>query len=133
VNPEAEALATRAYQTRRAGDSAASIALYREASQAFAASNEPLREAHTIRHAADLLRESGDLEESQTCYERAVALYETHAARSDLDFANALRGYALVQDLLGQDARPTWSHARELYVLANVEAGVAECDRRLRG
>jgi tetratricopeptide (TPR) repeat protein len=94
---------------------------------------DPLRLAHTVRHAGDILRESGQLEPAGRRYREALEIYRAHADTPPLDLANALRGYAFLQEEIGenQEAVVLWREARELYAAANVQAGVDEGDRRI--
>jgi tetratricopeptide (TPR) repeat protein len=131
VNAEADSLTAQAYNARRNGDVERSIDAYRRAAELFADDGYPLREAHALRHVGDILRGQSKLEEALPYYERALALYETHSERADLDRGNALRGYALLIELLGRDAHPIWVQTREIYSAVGVEAGIAECDRHL--
>jgi hypothetical protein len=50
-----------------------------------------------------------------------------------LHLANTLRGFAFVNESAAKmDASKTlWQEARELYANCNVEAGVAECNKKL--
>jgi len=97
----------------RAGDARNSYA------RAAALSREgraPLLQAHALRHLSDLDRQADHLEQALAHAEQAAALYRANAQGTSPD--------------TGQ-ARDAWSAARELYALAGVADGVAECERRL--
>lgn len=93
----------------------------------------PLKLAHTVRHIADIHRHEGRTEPAESSYQEALAIYRAHAETSPLDLANALRGFALLKETSGdpQSARRLWEEAGKLYASANVEAGVAESERRV--
>ncbi len=63
----------------------------------------------------------------------AHTVYRAHPETPPLDLANAIRGYALLQEEIGekQEALALWREARELYAAVNVRAGVDEGDRRI--
>lgn len=119
-------LRERAEEQRRNGDRETAIATYIEAVAALRICDAPLKLAHTIRHLADLYRETGRRDESAKCYEEALAIYRGRDDTPRLDLANAIRGYAALTD----DAA-LWREALELYRETGVEAGVAEASRRL--
>ena len=89
--------------------------------------------AHTARHPGDVYRENGHSELARPCYEEALALYRAHPEAAPLDVANAIRSMAVLKH--DSDERPAaralWIEARELYAAEGIDAGVAECDRRL--
>jgi tetratricopeptide (TPR) repeat protein len=102
---------------RDQGDIEASIQHYQQAASIYRALDNPLRLAHTIRHVADMLRESGQPNAALPCFEEALAIYRSHPARGTLDLANALRGYALLQTDFGKipAAIELWKEAGTLY------------------
>ena len=132
MNVQAEALRARAYDARRNGDTAGSIDAYQRAADLFANNGDPLREAHALRHIGDILRGESKIDEASSYYERAIALYEEHPERTDLDYANAFRGYALLLERLTRNAAAVWLRARILYEAAGVQAGVTECDEHIQ-
>jgi len=111
----------------------AAIAHYEEGAAILRTLNEPLRLAHTIRHVGDIQRGQGRLQVALPLYEEALAIYRAQEAADALDVANALRGFALLHEALGNGAMASslWWEARELYLLVDVEAGVKEADRRI--
>ncbi len=96
-------------------------------------SGAPLLQAHALRHLSDLDRQADHLEQALAHAEQAGALYGANGQGVSLDMANALRLKALALDGLrrSEPARAAWEAARDLYAGADVEAGVAECERRL--
>jgi tetratricopeptide (TPR) repeat protein len=107
---------------------------YLHAAKIYRSTSDPLRLAHTIRHVGDILRKHGGLEDAKPCYEEAVALYRQHSESSKLDVANALRGFALLSEDLGDitRAKSLWQDARHLYEAVHVQAGIEESDEHLR-
>ena len=110
------------------------IAHYEQAAEIYRANSDALRLAHTIRHVADILRGSARQAEALPLYEEAMQIYRAHPASPPLDVANALRGFALLKDDLGdrEDGRSLWLEARKLYAAVQVQAGVEECESRLK-
>ena len=89
--------------------------------------------SHVLRHVADVERELGLLALATTHYREVIEAYRSHPASEPLDMGNALRGFALLQEALGErgEAEEFWAHARSLYHRAGVREGVEECDRRM--
>lgn len=106
-------------------------AIYRLADHRTA--DVPLKLAHTVRHIADIHRHEGRTEPAESSYQEALAIYRAHAETPPLDLANALRGFALLKETAAdpQTAKSLWEEAGKLYASVNVEAGVAESERRL--
>ncbi len=115
---------------RDAGNNGAAIEPQEEAVKLCREEGDALLLAHTVRHLGDVLRHEKRLEEAERCYDEAIAIYRREDAES-LDFANALRPMALLQEDMGRDARELWREARDLYERAGVEAGVKEAERHL--
>ncbi|HKS21176.1 MAG TPA: tetratricopeptide repeat protein [Thermoanaerobaculia bacterium] len=111
----------------------AGAAAYEEAVAALRTSGPPLKLAHTVRHLADIYRRAGDQGRAERCYDESLDLYRSHPEARPLDFANALRGAALLQELIGkpQQAAQLWRQAEALYRETNVDAGVEEATRHL--
>jgi tetratricopeptide (TPR) repeat protein len=111
----------------------AALLHYGEAAAVYRKLDEPLRLAHTVRHIGDILRGDGQLQPAGPHFREALEIYRAHPETPPLDLANALRGYALLQEELGekQEAVALWREARELYAAVNVQAGVDEGDRRI--
>ena len=88
---------------------------------------------HTIRHAADILREQSKRDESALLYAEALEIYRNHEETPSLDLANAIRGYALLKEDQKdrEQAICLWHEAGKLYELTGIEAGVAESRKRI--
>ena len=114
-------------ESKRGTDPAGARAAYEEAVALLRGSDDPLRFAHTLRHLGDVCHEQGDNAAAAPCYDEALAVYRANAASArPLDIANAIRSSAVLK----QDPA-LWAEALELYRAEGVEAGVAECTRRL--
>lgn len=109
------------------------LRLYLEASTLYRTAKAWLKLAHTVRHIADICQDQGLLKIAEPAYQEAMEIYRAHTDTPPLDLANALRGFALLKETLGdkQTARSLWEEAGKLYASVNVEAGVAESERRL--
>jgi len=114
-------------------ETAPALLHYKEAAAVYRRLDEPLRLAHTVRHVGDILRGDGQLEPAGPCYREALEIYRAHPETPSLDLANAIRGFALLQEEIGenQEAVALWREAHELYAAVNVQAGVDEGDRRI--
>ena len=125
----ARQLVERARAIRRAGDSAASLTLYRQATTAFG--EDPSGRAHCLRHIGDLERELGRPAEAREALHEAESLYRT-SVNDVLSLANTLRLLAILDG-----DRAMWQDARSLYQKAGIETGLdlraafAECDKHL--
>ena len=106
---------------------------YRKASELYRGLKNLLKTAHTMRHAADILREQNRLDESARLYAEVLEIYRGHQETPPLDLANAIRGFALLKE--GQEDRAQaaclWQEAGKLYELTGIEAGVVESRRRI--
>jgi tetratricopeptide (TPR) repeat protein len=111
----------------------AARAHYEEAVVILRTLDDPLRLAHTIRHVGDILFDQGRFQPAIPYYEESLAIYRAHAASPSLDVANAVAGYARLQERLGNPAAaiPLWREARTHYSSEKIRAGVDEADRRL--
>lgn len=107
--------------------------LYEESVENYRALNDALKFAHALRHVADILRHMGRLPSAATAYVEALRIYHDHEDTRLLDLANAMRGFALLKEALGEnaEARALWEKAGSLYAEVNVESGVAESARRV--
>jgi tetratricopeptide (TPR) repeat protein len=96
-------------------------------------SGDPLRLAHAVRHLGDAYVHAGQLPQAAGSYAEALAIYRSDPATAPLDLANAIRGFAVLQDEVGaiEDALRLWHEAHDLYRTVNVPAGVAESAARL--
>lgn len=81
-----------------------------------------------------MARESGDLDSAESGYREALALLRRDRAAGTPTLANTLRPMALLfeaRDLRSQ-ARALWEEARDLYMAADIDDGIAECDAAIR-
>jgi tetratricopeptide (TPR) repeat protein len=122
-----------AYVERNLQDLNASLKLYRQASRVYRDLGNPLKVAHTMRHAADILREQKRQDEATPLYAETLEIYRKHKDTPPLDLANAIRGFALLKEDVGDrtEALSLWGEARDLYQLTGIEAGVLESSRRI--
>ena len=89
--------------------------------------------AGSLRHVSELLVELERAAEAAPLIEESLRIVRADPDASQLLLANTVRVAARVQAGLSQleAARALWSEARALYLACEIEAGVAECDRRL--
>ena len=122
-----------AYVERNVRDQESSQEHYRQAGEIYRSLGNPLKTANTIRHAADLLREQKRLDEAEVLYVESLEIYRRQKDTPPLDLANAIRGFALLKEDVGdrKEALSLWLEARDLYQLTGIEAGVSESDRRI--
>ena len=120
-----------AYVDRNLRDLEAARGHYLQASEIYRGLGNPNKTAHTMRHAADILREQRKLDRAEPLYVEALAIYRSLKQTSPLDLANAIRGFALLKTDSGdrQHALALWQEARELYLETGIEAGVTESAR----
>ena len=122
-----------AYVDRTLGDRETSQQHYRKASEIYRDIDNPLKTAHTIRHAADILREQSKREEAGLLYAEALEIYRNHQETPPLDLANAIRGFALLKEDQKDrnQAVCLWQEAGKLYELTGIAEGVGEAKRRI--
>jgi uncharacterized protein HemY len=122
-----------AYVDRSLGDWETSRQHYGKASEIYRAIHNPLKTAHTIRHAADILREQSKPEEAALLYAEALEIYREHQQTSPLDLANAIRGLALLKEDQKDrnEAVCLWQEAGKLYASTGIAEGVGEAKRRI--
>lgn len=129
----AEALAGLGQIERDRNELQTALQYYTDAANLYREYSQGMAQARAIRHAADIESELGDTVESARHYEEAVAIYRSDPSTAPLDLANALRGWALLQQQAGakDGALELWEEARRLYAAAQVDVAVAECSRRV--
>ena len=127
------ALGKLGHAEEEAGRDDDALACYEEAVAVARRAGHPLPLAHAVRHLGDLHRKAGRLAEAEACYTEALALYGGQDDPPVLDYANALRPMAILNETLGRtdNARILWRRARELYAAIPVEEGVAESTEHL--
>jgi len=128
-----EMLMQRAKEERRQGQVAAAEASYAEAASVAGTEALPHLRAHALRHVAELAAEQGAGDRALKAAQEAVEIYAADAGTHRLNLANARRVRALAFAALRRTAESAddWRAARELYEELGIEAGVAECERRL--
>lgn len=129
----AQALAALGQIEHDFGNHAAALKNYEEAATIYRAKKNSHRLAHTIRHVADIHRRQKRTVLAEPCYREALELYRREPTTPPFDLANALRGFALLKEDVGQplEAKPLWEEARGLYAAGDVKEGVTESSRRL--
>lgn len=87
--------------------------------------------AHAYRHLADIYLDGDHLEKANTCYQKAIEIFENPSHQSSLYLANASRGLALlkIKQKKMQEALAIWEHARKLYKSNRISKGVEECNQ----
>ena len=130
----ARALADLGQIERDLGHNDAALRHYEEAVAFYRARGNPLKLAHTIRHVADIQRHEGNQQLAESCYGEALRIYRDHPETPPLDLANALRGWALLKEAVGEipEARAQWQESGKIYAELQIEAGVAESQRRMQ-
>jgi tetratricopeptide (TPR) repeat protein len=120
---------------RRKRDLAAARKYYEEASSLLANSADRIKFAHTVRHLGDVYVDVQNWEGAERCYVEALGIYRSQPAARVLDFANALRAYAVLKDKTGRenDSRSLWAEAGRLYKDVGIQAGIEECNRHTGG
>ena len=133
----AEGLCGLAQAERDIGNPEAASHHYANAAVLYRQVGPPARLAYAIRHEADVLREMCHPAEVGPLYLEAAGIYRQLGEKATLDLANTLtntlRGLALVNESAARmDAsKALWQKARELYAKCNVQAGIAECNKKL--
>ena len=129
----AEALCGLAQAERDIGNREAARHHYASAAVLYRQIGPPERLAYALRHEADVLREECRPEEAEPLYLEAASIYRQQGEDAELDLANTLRGLALITESSAKPdaSRSLWQEARQLYAKCNVEAGVAQCDKKL--
>lgn len=89
--------------------------------------------AYVLRHEADILRGTSKIAEAEPLYLEAEQIYRQSGEEATLALANTLRGLALLNEARAntEASKALWEEARALYARCNVEAGVAECSKKL--
>jgi len=89
--------------------------------------------AHTVRHLGDVYVQLENWSGAEGCYAEALEIYRSHPAERELDFANALRAFAVLKDRTGRqdESLGLWEEAGRLYRAQGIQAGVEECDRHV--
>lgn len=91
-------------------------------------SKDSTKIAHSMRHLADLYLEINQLADAEVYYNKVLHIYESLKDVSHQDFANALRGYALLHEKQNKIAKAIslWEQITELYRKRNFAFGEQE-------
>ena len=119
-----------ARQKQRDGQETGAELVYAEAAELARSKGDRTALAYALRHMSDLARARGAFSKAWHDASEAAALYRQSSDK--LGLANATRLQAL-SAADPNDARAFWQQARDLYSHLGVEAGVAECESRLKG
>ena len=94
----------------------------------YAQAGLPAKVAHATRHLADLQRELGLGTEAVQNYRAAILIYRTQQNTEPGTLANALRGFGLALELVGDrgEAKTVWQETRDLYSAYGLQTGVEE-------
>jgi len=130
---QTEGLIAQAKQQRDLGNRSGSLDLYREAAVQARALSDNVLLAHILRHVGELATQLDLLDEAEQAIAEAAALYATLEPPDTLSQANTHRLAALLAVKLNRTAQAVihWQAARTRYAALDIDAGVAECDRRL--
>ncbi|OJJ16125.1 hypothetical protein BKI52_35755 [marine bacterium AO1-C] len=109
------------------------LLMYNKALGEFRKISDNVKVTHTVRHIADLHQALGQHHIAEENYQMVLTSYRKSEETAGLDLANALRGFALLQEGLGNNtaAKNAWTEARAIYLSADIQAGVEECDGHL--
>jgi hypothetical protein len=129
-----ETLVELAKSERRAGRLKECSDVYGQAADAFDFAGELMHGAHAKRHAAEVLLQTGDAAGACAGILAVLGFYRGREV-GRLEMANTLPVAGLAEEGRGglDAARAFWGEARELYLAEGIDAGVAECQRRLQG
>jgi tetratricopeptide (TPR) repeat protein len=109
---------------------------YQEAAGIYRDYRSPLSAlllAHALRHIGDIHQQAARPGPAEPFYRESLEIYRREKGTQPLDFANAIRGMAIVQGELDnvEPAKLLWQEARALYESEQIPAGIEECDQRL--
>jgi tetratricopeptide (TPR) repeat protein len=117
---------------RRQRDLPAAQKYYEEAVALLRNSPDTLKFAHTVRHLGDVYVELRDWFRAERCFIEALKIYRSQPSSRVLDFANAIRSYAVLKDKSGKqnESGKLWAEAGRLYEAEGIQPGIEECHRR---
>jgi tetratricopeptide (TPR) repeat protein len=83
-----------------------------------------------VRHLGDVYVELQNWPGAESCFIEALNIYRRQPSFHALDFANAIRGYAVLKDKSGRldEARELWAEAGRMYQALEIMDGVKECN-----
>ncbi|MDW3197407.1 MAG: tetratricopeptide repeat protein [Cytophagales bacterium] len=108
--------------------------LYQKALTHFQSEKRSLKQAHTLRHLAEMEDELGHVDIAQNYLEQCQSIYAGLPQTSPMDLANFYRVYALFLEknqATEPKAHALWVQARDIYSEYGIEEGVKECDDHL--
>jgi len=116
---------------RRANDLRAAKKSYEEAVALLRNSPDKLKFAHAVRHLGDVYVQLQDWSRAEPCFVEALNIYRSQPEARVLDFANAIRGFAVLKDKTGkpEESSGLWAEAGRMYQAEGVQAGIEECSR----
>lgn len=90
--------------------------------------------AHTLRHLGDMHLQQSRPDAAEPYYEEAMAIYRADPDTGKLNLANALLGYSRLRRVRGdiEGSHMLLKEARAIYAELQIDAGVEDCDRRLK-
>jgi len=93
-------------------------------------STDKMKFAHTVRHLGDVHVELRNWPSAEPCFVEALNIYRSQPSSHVLDFANAIRAYAVLKDRSGRpdESRELWAEAGRMYRALGILAGVEECN-----
>ena len=93
------------------------IGTYTEAAALYRQLAMPLDQAWCIRHIGIVREYQERLEDAESSYDKALALYREHAVGNSLDYANAVRYPAVIKNRLGkrEESRRLWEETHDRY------------------
>jgi tetratricopeptide (TPR) repeat protein len=115
---------------RRTRDLAAAQKYYEKATALLRNSTNKMKFAHTVRHLGDVYVELQNWPSAEPCFVEALNIYRSQPSSHVLDFANAIRAYAVLKDKSGKpdESRKLWAEAGRMYRELGISAGVEECN-----
>ena len=82
---------------RRRRDLTAAQNCYAKAVALLRNSTDKMKFAHTVRHLGDVYVELQNWPSAEPCFAEALTIYRSQPSSHVLDFANAIRGYAVLK------------------------------------
>ena len=127
---QADELRRHGESARRRRDLAAAQNYYAEAVALLRNSTDRMKFAHTVRHLGDVYVELQNWPSAEPCFVEALKVYRSQPSSHLLDFANAIRAYAVLKEKSGRpdESRELWAEAGPMYQALGIADGVEECN-----